>query len=394
MARKKYAAQSLNATALWSVEVFGFLIAFYLLLVSARVISAASLPCPTSGIFACTSIIRGKFSYIGPFSIAALGTFYFFAQIALTQFVRAGNWAAWLKGLAIAGGFVFLGWLRATEIVYLHKICPWCYAVCILMLIEAIILWPALTLLPRWGAGFRTATVFGVFLLTSLALCAPAYFMKDAENCYGRQWFPISYSAIDGGTPIEHPDMEHVPTNAAAPKRNAVPIVTPSPTPNVTPNPKLTPVPGAATPAPAVRVTPEPIPVAPGAPAMSFNESSRDNSETKILRERGWRIAANMDSVKSAIKTRGPVLLLAFSPICEECEYLITRQLSSPITEGISITKVAIDQQQLLGDLAVAVDGTPTLMVIDTDGSILWKHKGRVKDANSLVLDVQKAVRK
>ena len=68
--------------------------------------------------------------------------------------------------------------------------------------------------------------------------------------------------------------------------------------------------------------------------------------------------------------------------------YLITKQLSNPITEDIPAFKIAVDYQQLRGDLAIAVDGVPMMLLIDGEGNILWKHKGR-KDATSLVRDIK-----
>ncbi|MDD4279656.1 MAG: vitamin K epoxide reductase family protein [Candidatus Sumerlaeales bacterium] len=348
------------------IEFMGFAVAFYLLLISARVISADSMPCPASGIFACTSIIRGKFSYIGPFSIAALGTFYYVVQIALTNFARAGNWWAYFKGLMILGGYGFLGWLRATEIVYLHKICPWCYFVCFLMLCEAIALWPALTpFLPKWKLLMRTFAVFSVFILVSLALCVPAMLFKNVENCYGRQWFPYKYKQLaeDGGVPIEH-DIDLIPPGSTRDKSKP----TPTPVPIYTPTPAVTPtttVEGTPTPKAKTGV-------------YKTTDSSRDTEETRALRAHGWKVVADNSSVMSALRHKAPVFLLAFDPICDECSYLITQQLTDKSVEDLPVTKIAIEYSQLRGDLANLMDSMPKMLLIDGEGNILWTHTGRL----------------
>ncbi len=388
MAKKK--------AAVWSkwpiliIEVFGYAIAFYLFLVSARVISPEAMPCPSQGIFACTSIVRGKYSYIGPFSIAALGTLYFMAQIVLTAVTRAGNLAAFLKGLMILGGYAFLGWLRATEIVYLHKICPWCYAVCFLTLCEAIALWPALTVvLPPWKLPARTVAVFGSFILVSIFMCLPVLLCKSADNAFGRQWFPFKYPALDGGVAIEH-DIDLMPVGKAGQKAKYTPV--PIFTPESGAASKSATAPATAAPAAAVTATPAATPVK---KPPEMHESSRDTEETRVLRANGWRVVGDNESVLTALRHHSPVFLLAFDPICEECTYLIVRQLSSPVMADVNVMKVAVEYTQLRGSVATVMNdsGMPKMALVAKDGTVLWSHVGRM-DASEIVKQINAALKK
>ena len=370
------------------VELAGFGVAFYLFLISVRVLFPDNVPCPRGSLFACHSLLRGKFSHLGPFSIAALGMLYFVIQLGLTALVRPGGRLLQAKGICVLGGLAFVGYLRSIEIVWLHKICPWCYGAALATILEAFFLFPLLVPpLPRLRPWPRLGVMFGVFAGLIVLGVPVAYFAGSAESALALHVFATPKTGDDSGDETD-------PTPATQPTEPVQPRAKPTPKPE--PAPRPTPSPEPRPPAPASLPQPKAGPTQAASPVqekpLDLQESKLDNEETKLLRSKGWRIVANTQAVQKAVGERPPVLLMVFDPFCEECEFVIKNQVTQPIVAAAGVTRLGIEQAELTGPMSAQVKAVPTFLLIDAEGKLRWTHTGRIEPTD-LVRAVEQALR-
>jgi hypothetical protein len=162
---------------------------------------------------------------------------------------------------------------------------------------------------------------------------------------------------------------------------------TPTPEP---PKPRATPALtiAAKTPAP----TPQPRPPASPTPAHGIvEEGVLETDEVAILSKRGWNVVAVTESVQSYIRSKPPVLLLAFDPFCEECHALIHDGLDTNDIARLPVTLVAVEQTSLEGELSDQVKNVPTLLLIEASGKTLFKHEGRM-ETKVLTAEIEKSL--
>lgn len=402
-------ARLVSRAGLVTVEAIGLAIAVYLTLISLRLIYDGEVPCPRSRLFACESVVRGMFSSIGPFSIAVLGSVYFAVQLCLTGLLSRGRWAAVLKVLAVLSGLLFVAWLRSLELVYLKKICPWCWGVALTVLAQTVLVWPlAVPVFPALKLPGRVAaslTLLFAFLgLTSSVellfkpssggttrffgwtpketAAAPSEEEKEEGDAEAKEKpdgadrkVPASLEKVSGDKP---PKPEKTPRTVAqstqAPKtETAEPLARPRDT-------MPTPPPGDS----FYSYTPTPAPPAPApAPTPAADEPEPpidlpDVPELQIMVQRGWRMVATTERVEELIRTRGPVLLMVYDPFCEEC-HATMRGMNTDEVQNLPVTRVAIDQSSLIGTISSYATHVPTLLLFSRDGQLLWKHEARIK---------------
>ncbi len=385
MPRKKTAVQNVSAlgvsrAALALVEVVGLGIAVYLALIAFHVIYGGEVPCPRSKLFACESIVRGMFSKIGPVSIALLGVLYFVFQLGLTALLKRGRWAVAAKVLAVFAGLFFIAWLRSLELVYMKKICPWCWGVALTVLAQAAISWPlAVPPFPRLRLTGRIAMAFLLFFaFLGVTTATELLFRPSAGGTvrfFGHKPADSDMVAVevDEKPALEAGASEKPATTAP---QEAKPTPKPTPTPQATKaavSPSASPT-LAKSPAP----TPRPVPVADEPePPMDL----MDIPELVMLQQRGWRMVATTERVEQLIQTRGPVLLMVYDPFCEECHATMRRGLNSDAVDRLPVTRVAIEQSSLTGPLSAQVTHVPTLLLIDPQGQVHWRHEARIEAA-------------
>ncbi|MBX7245062.1 MAG: hypothetical protein K1X53_06165 [Candidatus Sumerlaeaceae bacterium] len=353
-------------TCLVFIEFVGFSLAFYLFLISARILFPENVPCPRSGLFACNDIVRGRFSHIGPFPISALGLLYFVGHLALTGLLTLkGDIVRLLKMAGVISGLAFIAYLRALELVYLHKICPWCYGVAFMVLVQAVVMYPlSVPPLPKMKTLGIIISVLSTFVLFILAGSVVAYAFGSAQAALGIASTISTPASFSGDKPVEDMKPEETPKPTAPPKASATDVTTlPAP---IKPDAKAT-------------KTPEPTAEAGTADLKDFAESSLDTDETKVLRSHGWRIAGSHDAAIYAIKQKPPVLLLAFDPLCEECAHLILKQLPNSNLSSLQVTLVAIEQSLVEGQLSAQIPNVPALLLVGADGKVIYKHIGRIE---------------
>ena len=374
MSRKK---ERLQKWPLVLVEVVGLLIATYLFLISAKVLSAENVPCPRGGIFACHSLLQGRHSKLGPFPIAAMGMAYFAGQLLLTVFLQRKGPLRIVKFLSILGGVAFVAYLRALELLYLHKICPWCYGVALTTLVEAYLAYPlAVPVLPPLRVPARIGAVAAAFAFFIATGCVAG----EMYNPYDTGTKAEAAEADKPAKPEPTPRMvKATPEPTARPVRPvetkvAQKLPEPAATPQQTAPPARTP---ATTPKPAMADT-------------QVRESTLDTQETRILRERGWLIVADTDSLTRVMHARAPILLLAFDPICEECHAFIHETLSKPDLDSLPYTRVAIEESNLEGQVSALVKNVPTVVLLDQAGQARYTHEGRM-DMGDLVKNLERA---
>lgn len=393
MPPKKRPSASINKIWFYLTELVGLGLSVYLFLVAASIVN---IPCPRNSIFACTGVVRGTFGHIGPFSIAAMGMVYYLCQLMLTVGLRERS-AQRLKFLLVLSGLVFVAWLRALELIYIREICPWCWGVALVTLIHAGIAYKLMVPpLPRLKPGGIVGVVIGGFIvligLVSLVELSvgPGKLMQESSKASATT--PGEDKA--GSAPIATP---------AEPVKTPTPAKTPSPTPRPTRTPAPAPTASAAgqqpvaptptsTPAPTPTPTPTPTP----APVVTFDPEPNlpASEEVNILRRRGWRHAPSGDSVVKAVKIQPPVLMLAYDPHCSDCHRLITQTLDNDAMNGLRVTRVAIQESMLNGQVNAMVTEIPTLILFGEDGSVLEKQVGSRITANELVKKVNQALKR
>ena len=146
------------------IELIGVCLAFYLFAISSGLIHK-QLPCSRSKYVACENIVKGQFSHIGPISIAAMGVVYFVIQIMLTAGLRDRT-AQTIKIMAVLAGVIFVAWLRSLELIYIKKLCPWCWGIALITLIHAgITYYLASPPMPRLKPLALAGTIFGGFIV-------------------------------------------------------------------------------------------------------------------------------------------------------------------------------------------------------------------------------------
>src|SRR5690606_31732058 len=120
--------------------------------------------------------------------------------------------------------------------------------------------------------------------------------------------------------------------------------------------------------------TPTPTPT----PALTFDPEPQiePSEEVSILRRRGWRHAGSGESVVKAVKIQPPVLMLAYDPQCSDCHRLIRNTLDRDVMNGLRVTRIAVQEHMLTGQVNAMVTEIPTLILFGDDGSILLKHVG------------------
>lgn len=377
-------ATVITKTPFLIIEIIGFFLSFYLFAISVKLFGDIGIPCTRSKWIGCESILQGFFSHIGPFSIAAMGIIYYICHLMLTTGLK-DRFAQIAKVALVIGGIVFIAWLRSLELIYIKKICPWCWGVALLTLIHAGISYrlivpplPKLRLLALIGAVLVTFIItIGLTSILELGLGIGTKMMNQ-ERKGTAQYDPESFKsekdtsdsvkgksasiAIKTPKPKVATPKPEAPTNKNDRPQNTA--STPLPTPDATP---------AVTPAVAAPSTATSKPVA-------FDPEPKVNSteETRILKERGWRHAGSGPSIINAIKASRPkpVLVLAYDPMCNDCHNLITKILSNPSLDSLPVTKVAIQESMLSGQINERVTEMPTMFLFGPDGSQLLKIVG------------------
>jgi uncharacterized membrane protein len=325
-----------NKHALLALELVGLCVSTYLILV-AHGLFGGEVPCPRGAIFACHSVLTGKYSKIGPVPIAYLGVLYFVVQLLLTGVLRKSGPTHALKVIAVLGGLGFAAWLRAVEVVYIKAICLWCWGVALIVLAEAFLVVPlALHKVRKLSVIDRIAAVIIVFLLLVGSCVAAAYLIAPPK---------VRRPVVD------EPRLEPTP---------AIIQVTP----------KGTPVPDVAA------KTPKPSPT----PRVDSGEVRPEDmtAEEATLHSKGWTIVTNASPIERAIRNSPPVLMLTFKSDCQECQGFIYGALMSDALDAVPAKKLAIEEDALKGTLSDIVVNVPTLLLFNTQGKVVFKHEGRM----------------
>ncbi|MGI8906783.1 MAG: vitamin K epoxide reductase family protein [Candidatus Sumerlaeaceae bacterium] len=361
-ARKSYAYNS--KIPFYVIEFLGFALSSYLFMVSANLIGD-KLPCARSKWIACESAVKGPFSHFGPFSVAALGVIYYIIHLALTSGLR-DRAAQILKVLLVIGGLLFVAWLRSLEIVWLKKLCPWCWGVAALTLIHAGISYRlAAPPLPRLRPPAVAGLIIGGFLLLVGLVTMLELGVKTGQLMLNQA---RSTKAAAPAHETNEETVEKPPHKSTAPKTPAVTSPTPAPTP-VTPQQSPTP-------------TPRPTVALPAEPELV------DTPDVAVLRNRGWRHAASGEDVVKYVKLKPPVLMIAYDPYCEQCHELITTVLDTTEITKLPVTRVAIQESMLSGQVNGMVKEMPTLLLFGSSGEVLWTHVGKIS-----IKDLVEAIR-
>lgn len=405
MAPRKPRPAEINKFWFLPWEIVGLGLSVYLFLVSAGLVN---LPCPHDSIFACTSVVSGNFGHIGPFSVAAMGGVYFLAQLMLTMGLRE-RLAQIVKALLTAGGIVFIAWLRVVELIYLEKACLWCWGVAVVTLIHsgfvyAIMAPPLPKMKPFPLAGVVTlGFIVTIGLVAVLELSTGTGKKLEEWTKSLRSTTPI---VVDSKVPVAQPDSK--PAAKPDSKDTATaPRKTPAPTPRPTATPQATAA--AVAPTPIIDInfppssnqtaratpTPSPTPQATRTAAAPLDPEPQleDSDDVKILRARGWRHAGSSASVINAVKARPPVLLLAYDPHCPDCHRLITRTLNSDVMNSVPVTRIAIQQSMVSGQLDDMLKALPTMLLFDDDGTVLLTHVGSQITAQELANQIRSKLR-
>lgn len=346
------------------VEFAGFCLAFYLFLISARVLYPENIPCPVGAIFSCTTALRGSFSKFGPFSIAALGMVYFVFHLALTALLKPKGRLTVVKLITVLSGVAFVAYLRSIEILWLRKICPWCYGVAAVVLVQAYLATGlAVPPLPKMRPLRRVAATAAVFVLFVVGGVGVAYLSGGIEQALLHRLFNN-----DSEAEIEYPEPTPTPEIV-----RATPTPTPTPPPSDTtglPQPRVTP---STTPAPVAQSRAEKL------AALKLPDADLDTEEARVLRRLGWKIVPDEQFAYQAVEAAPPVLLLVFDPYCDECAHLIRHQLPDPSLAGLPVTRIAIESGNLYGKMSAMVSQVPTLVLVDQAGKIMYNHVGRIE---------------
>jgi len=332
----------------WStlvVELAGFAISLYLVLISLKIIYPGEVPCPRTRLFHCTSVLRGEWSKMGPIPVSILGALYFLGQAFLTVAgEKHRQWILRAKVVGATGAFLYIAWLRAVEIVWLKGLCPWCWAVAVCTLLEVYLLYPlASPPLPRTGWGRRLAYLLGGFVVAVAATTLLGFWVYEQSQRAARQEL-----AQEAKRPAPR---------AAAPPATTPAVKAPAATPRPTPRPKVIPPENTG----------------------SVEEGVPVTNEVKLLVRHGWTVVAATESLTKYIREEAPVLVLVFDPWCEECQALIRSGLENDEIRKQPVKLVAIEQTSLVGKLSNEVTHVPTLLLVDRAGNVLFKHEGRME---------------
>lgn len=381
------------------LEIAGLGLSLYLFLVASGTLP--SPPCTRNSIFACTSIIRGDFSHFGPFGVAAMGVIYYLCHLMLTVGLREKS-AQVLKAVLVAGGLTFVAWLRVVELIYEHKICPWCWGVMLVSLIHAGFTYglvvPPLPKLRPLGVG---ALVAGGFLVLVGLVSLVELTARIGQKFQGQKP-AVVHTDDDSSVPVASPEAKATPrpTPKPTPKAVAKPTATPMPTPRNASGATATdapPVPAVPTASPTPLISVQPTPVATATPVSETLDPEPeigDSEEVRVLRSRGWRHAGSGKSVVRAVKAKPPVLLLAYDPHCSDCHRLITTVLNKDSMNGLRVTRICIQESMLSDQLNEMVKALPTMILFGEDGTVLWELVGsKITDAE-LVSQVNAALAK
>lgn len=346
-------------TALFVVEAIGLCISVFLLLISTKIIYKEGAPCPRGAIFACHSLLQGaasKLNFTIPglgaktIPIALLGVVYFLWQLVLTFLMRE-RWLRILKWVSIVAGLAFVAWLRGLEIVTLHKICPWCYAVALATIIEAIVCYPVVMgPVPQWLA--RIATVLMGFLLMVLAAAALVY-------AGGIKLGQIAES--------EEPPAKVTPKPISGGGRDGQ----------------------KQTSGTAGMTARKPPKAASKGPKPAVAEAVPETAETRILKAHDWKLVSSEDQIEKMLPAEAPIVLFVYDPECGECQAFTHGELQQREMALPGVTKVAIDEAKLDGPLSSKVQNVPTLLVIDAQRNVRFKQEGRPKSLSDFVINLQ-----
>lgn len=380
--------QRTHVNKLWFLllELIGLGLSFFLFLVSVGIVN---LPCPRDSIFACTGVVRGTFGHFGPFSVAAMGVVYFLSHLMLTAGLRERT-AQVFKGLLVLVGLVFIAWLRGLELIYIREICPWCWGVALVTLIHAGVTYTIMAPpLPKLKAGGIAGIIVGGFVVLiglisvvelSLGFGKKLQEMEEAKAASNQS------SGRESTVPVAEPGR--TPAPKAVTKATPTPRPTPRPTPDIQVS-SATP-PGDITPTPVPEPKPSPTP----AQELTFDPEPQidDSEEVRILRKRGWRHAGSGASVVKAVKVQPPVLMLAYDPNCSDCHRLITQVIDRDSMNGLRVTRIAIQESMLSGQLNEMVKALPTMLLFGEDGSILMTQVGSRITDKELVAKINQAL--
>ena len=381
------------------IELVGLLISAYLFSVSTSLFGQSELPCTKSKWISCKSAVQGVFSHIGPFSVAAMGCVYYLLQLMLTAGLKDRT-AQIFKLLLIAGGLVFVAWLRRLEIIYLKSICLWCWGVALVTLIHTGFLWAlAVPPLPRFRPLGIAASVFGGFLILVALVTVAELGIRTGRmlQFQGHTDDPIEETTSGDEAAQENPPGKKNPTVITPkPSRTQTAKPTSSPRASTEPTPPLikrppesSPASGQASlPTPATTVTPTPPPAAQLDPEPQLD----DSPDVRILRKRGWRHAGSGDSVIKAVKNRPPILLLAYNPFCPDCEKLITKVLNSDQIQNLPVTKICIQEDMVNGQISDWIKEFPSLFLIDAQGVQIWKKVGSTITPDQMAREINAAL--
>lgn len=344
------------------MEIVGLVVSAYLVLISFKIVYPGEVPCPRGKLFHCASVLRGEWSKIGPIPISVLGFLYFLIQAFLSAAAeRERVWVHRAKAILGAGALVFLAGLRSIEFVWLKGICPWCWAVAAIALVELVLCYPlASPPLPRAGWGRRIGYTVGAFAVCTIIAVVIGFVLYERQQQDARNELKTEKTQKLPPQPSPPP----VPTKAVA---RTTPSSLPSPAPTKTRN-------------------------GPPRNEGDVEEGVPVTNDVKLLVRYGWTVAAAMDSVNRAIREEAPVLLLVFDPWCEECQAFIRGGLENDEIRKLPVKLVAIEQTSLTGKLSTEVQNVPTLMLIDRKENILFKHVGRM-GTRELIEAVEKHLR-
>lgn len=418
MPRKKsvpdqpYTSSGVSRLGLALVEFVGMAIAAYLTMIAFRWIHQGEVPCLRSKLFACDSIVRGMFSKIGPVSIALLGFLYFAGQLVLTALLPRARWVVILKVAGVFAGLLFVAWLRALELVWLKKLCPWCWGVALMTVIEAALTWPlAAPPLPAMRLGGRLVGAV-VFLFAFLGMTTAVELIFRPSSGGTTRFFGYKPAQEDLDE-VEEKKPPRPPAGTAGKRErdgakknqaSAKPATPPKAVADASRSRRPESPPGAAD---VSRTQPQPgnslydmggtAPAAPTPPAATAAAPARvapaadepeppidlpDVPELMLLQQRGWRMVASTERLETLVRERGPVLLMVYDPFCEECHATMKKGLNSDEVDQLPVTRVAIDQSSLSGQISALVSHVPTLLLLNSQGQALWTHTGRIKSAD------------
>ncbi|PKO15610.1 hypothetical protein CVU37_12335 [candidate division BRC1 bacterium HGW-BRC1-1] len=353
MARKK---STLTKVPLIAAELLGLGLSFYLILISLGLLHGGVAPCPRGGIFACHSILTGDFSKIGPIPIALLGVIYFSFSLVMTLIQQKRDFLFWIKGAALVASLFFVAYLRAIEILWMKAICVWCWAVAFAALAQVYFAVPHFTPpLPKLTWGVRLGALLGTFVLF-FAVSLGVAMMLPVDTKHDR-----ADRILKAATEATKAAPTQIAQPVATPVKNQSPAAVSTPQANAT-----------VTPAPA-----KPAAVSVAQYDFPENEMTPEHME---LKDRGWRVVTSGKAVEQAMGGK-PLLMLTFDSDCKECQALIHGALRGKALDSVDVQKFAIEGMLLRGTLSDLVHNVPTLMLFDTKGNVIFKHEGRMGEA-------------